>query len=182
MAKHSEVVRGYAENMFGMAALEDSVETLEDQLFELNKGIAASPKLRDFLADAGIPAAEKKKALGEILTPSASPLIRSYTNILIDTGKAGLISDVAEAFIKLVQESKNQVLAEVTSAIPLTQDLTDHLSAELGKTTGKKVNVKNVVDTSILGGLVIKMENKIIDLSLQRKLDDLQNSLHASLS
>jgi F-type H+-transporting ATPase subunit delta len=182
LAKHSEVVRGYAENMFGMAELEDSVDTLEDQLYELNKGIAASPQLRDFLANADIPAAEKKKALSEILTPAASPLIRSYTNILIDTGKAGLISDVAEAFIALVQETKNQVLAEVTSAIPLTQDLTDRLTVELGKTTGKKVNVKNVVDKSILGGLVIKIENKIIDLSLQRKLDNLQNSLRANLS
>lgn len=182
MAKHKEVVQGYAESLYGMAELENSVDDLEDQLFELNKGISGSAELRDFLANADIPAAEKKHALDEILTSAASPLIRSYVNILIDTNKAALIVDVALSYINLVQKYKNQVLAEVTSAVPLTDDLAEKLTAELSKTTGKRVSVKNVVDTAIIGGLVIKMEDKIIDLSLQRKLDNLHNSLRATLS
>lgn len=182
MAKHSDVVQGYAESLYGMAELENSVDDLEDQLFELNKGIISNAELRDFLASTDILAGEKKKALDEILTATASPLIRNYMNILIDTNRAPLIADVALGYINLVQESKNQVLAEVTSAVPLTDDLTEKLTAELGKMTGKRVSVKNIVDTSIVGGLVIKMEDKIIDLSLQRKLSNLHNSLRANLS
>lgn len=182
MAKHSQVAQGYAESLYGMARLEGVTDLLEDQLFELNKGISRGFELREFLADAAVPAAEKRQALNEILTEAASPLLRFQLDLLIDMGKAGLISEVAEAYIALVEEEKNRVLAEVTSAIPLTPELTERLAEELNKATGKNVSVKNVVDTDVLGGLVIKMEDKIIDLSLRRKLDDLRNNLRASLS
>lgn len=165
-----------------MARLEDAVETLEDQLFELNKGIAASYELREFLANTAVPAEEKKRALSEILSPTASPLLRYIVETLVSMNRADLIQEVAESYVSFVEQEKNRVLAEVTSAIQLTSDLTDKLASELAKITGKTVSVKNVVDQQIVGGLVIKLENKVIDLSLRRKLDDLRDSLQASLS
>ena len=181
MAKHNNIAPGYAASLYALARAEGAVDTLEDQMFALSKGIAASRDLRDYLSDAAVPAEQQKKALGEILQPDVSPIVRGYVDILIDTGKAALIVDVADAFVALVQDEKKQVLAEVTSAVPLTPELVEQLVAELGKTSGRKVNVKNSIDESIVGGLVVKMEGKIIDLSIRRKLDTLRDSLRTTL-
>ena len=180
MAKNSEFVQGYAESLFALAELEGVADILADQLFELSKGMTANPDLRQFLADAGIPAAEKKKAVGEIFSRDASPLMRGYVEILIDINKAELVGDIAHAYVVFSEKQKSQVLAEVTSAVALSDELTEKLTAELNKATGKKVTVKNFVDGAILGGLVIKVEDKIMDLSIRGKLADLRSSLLAS--
>jgi F-type H+-transporting ATPase subunit delta len=101
--------------------------------------------------------------------------------MLIDSGKGGELAGVAEAFVSLSQEKKNKVLAEVTSAVSLTPELTDKLKDTLAKNTGKNISVKNTVDAAILGGLIIKMEDKIIDLSVRRRLGALQDSLRSNL-
>lgn len=181
MAKHKDNARGYAESIYAVAEIENAVELLEDQLFEIGKGISGTPDLRSFLDNKDVDAAAKKKALGEILTAQTSPIIRSYSDMLIDSGKGGELAGVAEAFVSLSQEKKNKVLAEVTSAVSLTPELTDKLKDTLAKNTGKNISVKNTVDAAILGGLIIKMEDKIIDLSVRRRLGALQDSLRSNL-
>lgn len=168
--------------MYTMACLEDVVDTLEDELFEVEKRIAASSELRSFLSDGSIPNEEKKKVFAETLAPETSSLLRHTMNILVDAGRAGLIPDVASQYVAHVEDAKNRVLAETTSAIPLTQELIDKLIVVLEKETSKRITVKNIVDSAILGGLVIRIEGKIIDLSLRRKLNDMGGSMRTGLS
>ena len=177
MAKRNDIARGYAESLYGLARLEEVTDVLSDQLFDIKKGIAASADLRNFLDDATIPAAEKKKALGEIISAKVSPLLRNCVDTLIDMNRADLIQEVAETYITFVEEQKNKIIAEVTSVVELTPGEREKLTVELGKATGKNVSVKTVVDESVLGGLVIRIEDKVIDLSLRKKLNDLRGSL-----
>jgi len=93
--------------------------------------------------------------------------------------RAELIQEVAETYITFVEEQKNKIIAEVTSVVELTPEEREKLAVELGKATGKNVSVKTVVDDSVLGGLVIRIEDKVIDLSLRKKLNDLRGSLRA---
>ena len=179
MAKRNDIARGYAESLYGLARLEEVADVLSDQLFDIKKGIAASTDLRNFLDDATIPAAEKKKALGEIISAKVSPLLRNCVDTLIDMNRAELIQEVAETYITFVEEKKNRIIAEVTSVVELTPEEREKLAVELGKATGKNVSVKTVVDDSVLGGLVIRIEDKVIDLSLRKKLNDLRGSLRA---
>ncbi len=179
MAKLNDIARGYAEGLYGLARLEGVADALSDQFFDIKKGIAASADLRSFLDDENIPADEKKKALGEIISAKVSPLLRNCVDTLIDMNRAELIPEVAETYITFVEELKNKVIAEVTSVVELTPEEREKLAVELDKATGKTVSIKTVVDESVLGGLVIRIEDKVIDLSLRKKLHDLRSSLRA---
>ena len=159
--------------------MEGVADGLSDQFFELKKGIDSSPNLRNFLGNTEIPAAEKKKALDEIISAGVSPLLGNCVDTLIDMNRAELIPEIAGTYVAFVEERKNKVIAEVKTVVELSPEESKKLAAELGKVTGKTVSVKTVVDDAILGGLIIKIEDKVIDLSLRRKLEDLRGSLRA---
>lgn len=176
----SEIARGYAESLYGLAKVENMEDRFEDELFELKKSLQDSYQLREFLADRKIPAERKREAFREILSPAASSILRNALNVLIDQGRAHLIQEVAEETFHLIEKEKNRVLAEVVTAVPLTPEMEQKISARLSKITGKNVSIKNVVDEEVMGGIVVKMEGKILDLSIKKRLLDLKNQMEVT--
>lgn len=176
----SEIARGYAESLYGLAKVENVIDRLEDELFELKKAIQDNYQLREFLADEKIPPERKKAAFKEILSPAVSTILRNTLDVLIDQNRAQLIQEVTEEFLNLVQEEKNRILAEVVTAVPLTPEVTEKIRAKLSKMTGKNISIKNVVDEEVMGGMVIKMEDKILDISIKKRLSNLKSQMEVT--
>lgn len=173
------VAQGYAESLFGLAKVEGLVDQLEDEFFELKKALEENFKLRDFLWDTKIPAERKKKLLDEILSEGASKLLRGELTILIDQNRAHLTLKVAEEFLSLVGKEKNRLLAEVITTVPLTSELEGKIKDKLSKMTGKNVSIKNTVDEAIVGGMVVKIDGKVLDLSIKKQLTELKRGMEA---
>lgn len=174
------IARGYAESLFGLSKVEGLVDQLEEEFFELKKVLAENFKLRDFLWDAKIPSENKKKLLDEILSEGASPLLRNQLTILIDQNRAHLTLKVAGDFLELVGKEKNRLLAEVITAVPLTDELAGKIEGKLSRLTGKNVSIKNTLDQAIVGGMVVKIDGKVLDLSIRKRLTDLKRGMEAT--
>lgn len=175
--KADPIVKAYAQALYQIALAEDAVDKAEDELFQIRKMMESQRELREFLRDPNLPADGKKKALSEILADKASRLTINHLEFVIDQGRGDLIPQIAEVFSDTVFAARNQAVAEVTTAIPLTPELSESLQKKLSQVIGREVVIKNLVDESILGGVVVRLEDRVINGSVRHSLDELHESL-----
>ena len=153
---NDERIDGYANALFEVAQVEGSLETVENELFQLARALETNDELRSTLTDAAIPV-ERRQSVIE-----------------------GLLSNRAAIIDRLVQraaQAKDKVVAEVRTAVPLTDDQRTRLAEGLGKATGKSVEVKAIVDRSVLGGVIAQIGDTVIDGSIRHRLEQLRESI-----
>jgi ATP synthase F1 delta subunit len=124
----------------------------------------------------GIPAAARKATIDRFLA-EATPLVRNVLKVLVDNGRLEEAPEVASAFRALVKAQENQLDVHVTSAVELGSDLRAKLEQRLGTSTGKRVRLHASVDPSIIGGLVVRHGDTLVDTSLRGRLDQLRLAL-----
>jgi F-type H+-transporting ATPase subunit delta len=89
------------------------------------------------------------------------------------------LSDIARAVVEAAAASRDKAVAEVRSAVPLDEETIERLAAALGRATGKSVEVKVVVDESVIGGIVARVGDTVIDGSLARRVDSLRQAVES---
>ena len=92
-------------------------------------------------------------------------------------GRHHLLPEITEAFADLASAHRGQVTAEVTTAVPLTEEMADRLREALAKRVNKRVYLKQVVDGSIIGGAIVRIGDKIIDGCVSKKLQELRTAM-----
>lgn len=175
--KDDSVVKGYAESLFGVARSEDLVEVVEDELYTLKEVLQGNAELREFLSNLRIAPEGKKKALKEIFGKGISPITLNHLNLIIDRGRQRKLVPIIEEFVALAAAAREKVTAEVTTSVPLSEKSAEKLRRALTKATKKQVFLKPRVDPAILGGAIIRVENKIIDGSLRNQLEQIRRSM-----
>src|SRR4030043_141868 len=128
-----------------------------------NQTLDSNAELREFLSTPQISSDGKKSALFQIFSGKVSPITLHWINMVIDQGRQRRLPTIIEAFFALAQDARDKITAEVITSIPLPEDLVQRLGQELSKVTKKRVFLKPMVDDSILGGGIVKIENKVID-------------------
>ncbi len=171
------LVKSYAEALFQVARAEETQDRVEEELTRLNKSLDSNAELREFLSDPKISADGKKSALFEIFGGKISPITLHWINMIVDQGRQRRLPTIIEAFFTLAQEAREKVTAEVITSLPLSEDQADRLARELSKITRKRVFLKPTVDESILGGVIVKIENKVIDGSVKHRLEEIKNEM-----
>ncbi len=174
-AEDKGLAQGYAESMFGLAQAEKLEDQLQEELFEFKKVLSASYELKDFLNDAHIAPQVKQAALKELVNQSASLLFQAMLDTMVVNGRAYLVEDVIDIYLETMKVKKKRVIAEVSTAVPLTDDLQIKVAKRLSDATGYTTVVSNTVEKTVLGGMVVRMEGKVLDTSTKKKLDDLKN-------
>ena len=130
----------------------------------------------NFFESPKIPFQSKAKLLSEQLK-EVNPLALNLIYLLITRGKLERANDIAEGYQKLLDAYNGVEYTEVTTAVPLNKDETEKLSERIGKLVGKKVVVKLSVDPDIIGGVIARVGDKLIDGSTRNKLRALRNEL-----
>ncbi len=169
MAK--EAVRGYAQAIFSIAEAEDALETVEDELFRFARTLESEGQLRESLTDPALPAERKKAVIQDILGERASPHTTSIVGFLVEQGKARELTAIVDELVALAAERRKAAVAEVRSAVELSEKQRKDLAAALEHATGKKVELKVVVDRSVVGGVVARVGDQVIDGSIRRRLE-----------
>ncbi|HEY6699183.1 MAG TPA: ATP synthase F1 subunit delta [Acidimicrobiales bacterium] len=167
----------YAEALFGVARAEGTLGEVEDELFRFSQTLQGNDELRKALTDAGIPAARRQQIVEDLLGGKASPTTVALVSMVVGTGRARELPNIIKRLVEMSAAEANKEVAEVRSAVPLTDDQRDRLSKALEDATGKQVEVKVVVDPSVLGGIVAQVGDTVIDGSVRRRLDQLKNAL-----
>ncbi len=171
------LVRGYAEALFQMARAEESLDRVEEELTRLKTVLESNAEIKEFLSHLQISSEGKKSAVSQIFGDKVSPLTLHWLHLVIDQGRQRRLLGMIETFFMLAQESREKVTAEVITAMPLSEDLLQRLEKELSRASKKRVFLKPMVDESILGGVIVKMENKIIDGSVKHRLEEIKQEM-----
>lgn len=171
MAAKDSVVRGYAQALFAVAAAEDELDRVEDELYRFGKAVETQSKLREALTDPALPPERKIAVIREILEDKASRHTVALVGFLVDVGRTKDLSRILEALAEVVAEQRRKAVAEVTSAVSLDQERRAKLAKALSKATGKDLEVKVLVDPSLIGGVVARVGDLVFDGSVRRKLE-----------
>lgn len=166
------IARPYATALFDLAQEEAKLEDVETGLRMIAERAKESADFERFLRSPVISADDKAKAIQEILTKSgASPLITNFVRLVAQNGRLFALLSIISVFKELAAKARGEVLADVTSAEPLTPAQVSALSDTLRDKIGKTVTLSQHVDPSLIGGLVVKVGSRMIDSSLKTKLD-----------
>ncbi|RSD27130.1 F0F1 ATP synthase subunit delta [Mesobacillus subterraneus] len=174
---NSTVAKRYALALFQLASEKQVLAQVEEELRTVKEVVVNNPELMAFLKSPKLPN-EKKK---EVLT-NAFGLVSTYVlntlMILVDRHREDQITDVADQFIALANDAKGIAEAKVYSVQPLTAEQAGALSAAFAPQVGKSaLQIENIVDSNLLGGVKLRIGNRIFDGSLQGKLDRLERKL-----
>lgn len=170
-------VSGYAAAILDLAEAEGELERVESEFMAIGQAFEKSDDLRAALTDLQLPVEKKRAVIDDLLGGRASNLTVGLIQFIVGQGRAADLPSIASSFVQQAVASRSRALAEVRSAIPLDQATVERLAAALGKATGQQVEVKVIVDESVIGGIVARVGDVVIDGSLAHSLDELRHTV-----
>jgi len=176
MAESSRVT-SYAQAMFEVARAEGDLDEVEDELFRFARVLEGNDQLRDTLTDGTIPAARRQQVVEELLGGRASGTTTALVSMVVGTGRARDLPQIVRSLVEMSASANRKAVAEVRSAVPLSEDQRARLTAALNQATGKDLEVKVVVDPTVLGGLLTQIGDTVIDGTVRTKLAKLREAL-----
>ena len=170
MAEKDAVVQGYAEALLSVAEAEGVLETVEDELFRFAKVVEKQGKLRDALTDPGLPFDRKRAVLQDLLGERASPHTLNLLAFLVEQGRARELGRIIQGVAEEAARRRERALAEVRTAVPLTANQRNRLREALSKASGRDVELKVLVDPSVVGGVEARVEEQVFDGTVRSRL------------
>jgi F-type H+-transporting ATPase subunit delta len=173
----SEIVRGYAEALFNVVRAEGELDRVEDELFRFGKILESNHELKQALSDQSMEREQRAKILEELLDDKVSPHTLGLLTFIVGQGRARQLPQILEEVSELAAQARQSVLAEVRSAVPLDDKQRKDLASALSQATGKNVEVKVLIDPSVVGGVVAKVGDTVIDGTVKRRLEQLREQV-----
>jgi len=170
------VARRYAEAVFDLASTAGSQESWLRAL-ETLASAAADDESRAYFENPAISVGDKERALGAILTGDQSDEPQNLARLLIRRNRFDQLPGILEAFEALVLSARGIAIADVTTAVELTDTERQLVSTQLARIIGSEVEVRAHVDSAIIGGLVARVGDQLIDGSVRTQLRELRATL-----
>ena len=171
------VIEGYAQALFRIVEAEGELDRVEDELFHFGKLLETNNDLKQALSDQNIDRGQRDKVLEELLAGKVSPHTLGLLSFIVGQGRARQLPQILTELSSLAADARQAVVAEVRSAVALDERQKTELAAALSSATGKKVEVKVLVDPSVLGGVVAKVGDTVIDGTIKRRLEQLKEQV-----
>jgi len=175
---YESIARRWARAIFEIGKETGSVTRIEADLSAVADAYASNEELSSMLSNPLVPEGPREAVLVEIAGRlGVSDIAKNTLRLLVQKRRLQALPAIARQLSRLADEDQNVLRAEVTSAGPLGSDYLDKLAAELTKATGKKVVVTHKQDRSLIGGVVTKIGDRVIDGSVRARLDGFRESL-----
>jgi len=170
-------VEAYAQAFFQIARSEGHPEAVEDDLFRFARALEAHDDLRMALSDRNLPAERRIAVIEELMGDRAVPISVGVVALVIGADRASDLPAIVNRFLELSAAERKREIAEVRSAVPLDERVQERLARALSEAIGKEVEVKVVVDPTVLGGLVARVGDIVIDGSIRHRLEELKERI-----
>ena len=170
-------IDGYASAVIEIARAEGQLDRVGDELFRIARAVESSNELREALTDRRLPTERKQAVVDDLIGDQASPLSVSLVSFVIGAGRAGELPDIADRVATRAAAERDHVIGEVRSATALDDATVARLAAALSTATGKQVEVKTVIDPDVVGGIVARIGDTVIDGSVQHRMEELRDAL-----
>ena len=171
-----EIASVYARSLFEVAQEQGKLDEVREQLGEFADALDSNQEMQVFLFSPYFSTEEKKEGLSKIVT-DADPIIENFLQLLIEKHRVPTIFRIRRVFDELWQHENKLLPVEVTSAIELDKKTVKQIGDRIGEETGQKIELTEHVDPDILGGLVVRVGNSIIDASIRARLDSLRKQV-----
>ena len=172
-----ERVHGYAAGLLELARAEGVVDRVGDELYRIARALETSAELRLTLSDPRLPLERKHGVVGDLLGSRVLPLTLNLVNLVVAAGRSRDLPAIADELVALAAAQRDRAIAEVRTAVELDEETVARLAEALSRATGKQVEVKTVVDPSLVGGVVARVGDTVIDGSLRHRLEGLRQAL-----
>ena len=170
-----DLIAGYAQALLSVAEAEGDPARFVSELSQVAQAIGSSEELRTTLSDAHTPAGIRQQIVEDVLG-GASRVTTAMVSMVVGAGRVADLGRIADRVMELGAEQRGRVVAEVRSAIPLEPEQEQRLIDALKASTGKDVELKVLIDPSVMGGLVTQIDDQIIDGSVRSRLGQLREA------
>ncbi len=168
-----ELAQVYARSLFAVAREHGKLDELREQVGQFADALDQNRELAVFFFSPYFSTAEKQDALDRALL-DAEPTLMNFLKLLIENHRMPVIFRIRQQYERLWEEEHRLLPVEITSAIALDQATTENLGRTIGERAGRKVTLAARVDPDILGGIVVRVGNSILDASIRNRLEQLR--------
>jgi ATP synthase F1 delta subunit len=171
-----EIARVYAQALFEAAQDAGKLDEIHEQLTSFIEAMEESNDMRVFFFSPYFSSTEKREAISEAIS-GAEPELINFLELLAEKHRMPAIFHIRRRFDDLWAEAKKRLEVTLTSAIELDSDVVERVGAEIERQTEREIDMTSDVDPEILGGLVLKVGNRVLDASLRSKLERLRKEV-----
>jgi ATP synthase F1 delta subunit len=168
-----ELAQVYGRSLFQAALEHGRIDELREQLGQFADALDKQRELAVFFFSPYFSSEEKKQSLSKLLD-GADELLLNFLSLLIENHRMPVIFRIRLEFDRLWDEENRTLPVEITSAVALDRETTDSLGRTIGERAGRKVTLAARVDPDIIGGIVIRVGNSILDASIRNRLEQLR--------
>jgi ATP synthase F1 delta subunit len=168
-----ELAQVYGRSLFQSALEHGRLDQLREQLAQFADALAENRELAVFFFSPYFSTEEKQRSLGTLLD-GADELLLNFLSLLIENHRMPVIFRIRHEYERLWDEENKTLPVEITSAIALDEETTASLGRTIGEGAGRKVTLAAHVDPDILGGIIIRVGNSILDASIRNRLEQLR--------
>jgi F-type H+-transporting ATPase subunit delta len=172
-----DLVHGYAAGLLELARAEGVVDRVGDELYRIARALESSSELRLALSDPRLPLERKQGIVEDLLGGRVLPLTLNLVSFVVAAGRSSDLPAMADRLAERAAAERDRAIAEVRTAFELDEETVRRLAESLSRATGKQVEVKTVVDPSLIGGLVTRVGDTVMDGSLRHRLEGLRQAL-----
>lgn len=178
MTRVSGIARRWARALFGLGESLEEAGVLLEQLMELTGQVTDSPELQRVLFTPIHPRVERRGVIGELCEKlGLSKEIRAFAMLLVDENRTGELPGIIVEFKRLVDDAAGRLTAEVTSARPLDPEELDRIRRVLSQRVSADVTIEASVDPSLIGGVIARVGDLLLDGSVRTQLESLSDNL-----
>ena len=171
-----EKIQSYAQAKLAVASAESNAAQIEDEIYRFSQVLQSSEELKSTLSDASIPSTRRQQIVEDLLDGQVTQTTAALVSMIVAAGMGGDIKAIADKVVGLGAESRDKAVAEVYSVVDLSSDQQQRLAAALKSATGKDVEMKVIIDESVMGGLLVQIEDEVIDGTVRTRLKQLREA------
>jgi F-type H+-transporting ATPase subunit delta len=171
-----EIAQVYSRSLFDVAKEHGQLDRIRDELAAFADALAENRELSVFFFSPYFSTQEKEEGLSRAVV-DADPRLVNFVRVLIENHRLPLIHRIRRQFEVLWDHENRRLPVEVTSAVELDRSVIEALEARILEQTGQNVELASIVDPDILGGIVLRVGNSILDASVRHRLDQLRKEV-----
>jgi F-type H+-transporting ATPase subunit delta len=174
-----EIARVYADALFGVAKEKDELDEIHEQLGQFADAMDESHDMQSFFFSPYFSTSEKSEAISKAISGANDEFV-NFLELLTEKNRMPVIFAIRRAFDELWAEERKRLDVTVTSAVELDPKVVKKVGDEIQKQTGREIDLNSVVDENVIGGLVLRVGNRVLDASVRAKLERLRKEIAAA--
>ena len=171
-----EIARVYAESLFEVAEDKDKLDEIREELGQFADALDDDQELQVFFFSPYFSTPEKKDGLKKAVS-GTEPILTNFLELMIEKHRMPAIFRVRREIDRLWQRENKLLPVEVTSAIELDKATVKHIGDRIGEQTGQQIELSAKVEPDILGGIVVRVGNQVLDASIRNRLETLRKQV-----